>query len=292
MAVKGIIIPGVAFNNLNLKILGGKPKIAVPKRKVLTTPVAVSYGVKLWFQQWDQTIAESATNPGALIPNGGESLYTTPIVYAPNTVTQIANGDSFLKLLRGLPQKTTGEPSGVVSSVVFQGDDNPNYDHDTSPYLMDMTVDNVTYAGWENTSYDMEGSKIVIHWEGESWMYFVGSPGDLREIIDGSSEPHGDVYYPVYLIYQFTFVEPGAGTGPDINNPGNDALNGFNRYITSSGDNPTLVVDPNDSNTYLNLTMSWEKMEFDYEVRAEAVDGTGKLVFEIKNFKILNRIKI
>lgn len=265
-------LPRGYFNNLRL--LGKSHKLSKTEAKAKSVKGGpLEYGVKVYFQQWDQT---DPINENEEIPEVS-NRFTTPIVFEEGT--DVVWGDRFTKLVYALPSK-----DARITDIVF--DDSPPDDN----WLMSITLDGKQFTGNEDTTITgpLEDGSYDVHWEGESWMYFVGSPTALRLDLNGSSEPHGDVKYPIYLIKEFGFFNRTDATGktPDDEFPNKDAdIGEFNRYITTTSN--VLHPDPDSEKLYLDMTLSWETLEFDYNYKPEVIDGVAKIVYKIKNFKII-----
>ncbi|MDR1378631.1 MAG: hypothetical protein LBJ36_06215 [Synergistaceae bacterium] len=282
MAGKEIIVTNGYFNNLRL--FGANTTFPAAAKAAQATR-DVTYGLKLYFEQWDEVgspIGEdigiySGTSPTA-IPQVLGRFAAVPVVFTPAEISSKGT------LLRVISELLPGKAGGDITEPEFQGYDpggNPPNPVD-SPYLMNLTLgttdpagsnnpndpnQKVRYTGHESTDYEFgEDGSIVIHWKGESWMYFVGSPNpNLTPGSPPPQEPDVPHYpnYPEYLIYQFVF----------------DGPNGTNEYIT-----PGKIVDG-----YLVMTLSWERLSFDYIYGVREVDGVKRQAGIIKNLKRLGK---
>jgi hypothetical protein len=328
MSDKEIIVTNGYFNNIRL--FGGKTTFpALTKVKRDDPPYVPPYGLRLYFSQWDEVghpidgnIGNYRTTSPEHIPQleSAGRFSSNPVVFSQNDLS----GKTFLDVISDLlPGKAI--PPGDITEPEFQGfvpgdpgdpdaeppiPSTPPYNPPDSPYLMNLTLGTtdppenydpennfdpnvkVRYTGHENTTYEFtpEGT-IIVHWEGESWMYYVGVPnpnipGNMP--IGGPADP-AYPSYPTRLIYQFVFTEPKDNTSNEsvpYPYPGTDDGDDDpdeNKWITTS------KLEQFSGNLYLPITLSWERLAFDYEVRTREVKGVNQPVIVIKNLKRLGK---
>jgi hypothetical protein len=308
MAGKEIIVTNGYFNNIRL--FGGStafPALAKAKRDD-PPPYTPTYGLKLFFAQWDETGHPVEGNIGNFtgtepepIPQVPNRFDITPVVFSPGDIS----GKTLLQVISEVLPINAG---GDITEPEFQGYDPGDPDANPpvppsnpvdSPYLMSLTLGvespvdtRVRYEGHEDTKYEFEDDgTIKIHWEGESWMYYVGVPNPTI-MIDENVPSQGDPEYPSYptrLIYQFVFRAPQTPAGTPPAYPGTDGGDGdtsTNKWITTS---KLIPGSDDDSPLYLPITLSWERLEFNYIYGVREVNGIKRQVGIIKDLKRLGR---
>lgn len=329
LADQEIIVTNGYFNNIRL--FGTNSTIKVPAAAAKRDdPYTPTYGLKIFFEQWDEVghpidgnIGHFTSTEPEPIPQlnitGNERFDNHPVVFSPTdlrgrTLLQVisevlptnAGGDITEPEFQGFVPGTPGDPETNPPT-----DPTPPYNPPDSPYLMNLTLGTVDpppgydpdeefneavkvrYTGHEDTRYEFEeDGTIKVHWEGESWMYFVGVPNSTI-MTDPNVPPQSSPDYPSYptrLIYQFVFTEPQNTTGtppayPGVDGPDGDIDDSTNKWITES----KLLPIEDSPNKYLPITLSWERLKFDYEVRTQVVKGVNRQVVAIKNLKRLGR---